>query len=255
MQYPNTPTSAQAQPSLISPAELLSQTFALVHKRKGLFAKLILAAFILYGAFFVIAGIAAVSGVIIGLLAGSKSVVAVGGLLALSLVIAGIYFGIRLATATLYAVFDSQMAGFRETMSKSKAFAWSYFLNQLLVGIITLAGFALLVIPGIYLSVLFSLSAWLIFDGRKAGSDNLRACADLMKGYWWSVLGRYIVGGIVYMIALLILSGLVGIISQSEAAASITQSVLSLITAPYLIAYTYLVYQSLKQVKKNQVPA
>jgi len=71
--------------------------------------------------------------------------------------------------------------------------AFSYFLVSLLQGIIILAGFVLLIIPGIIFALMFGQSLYALIDKNKGVLESLSYSAKITKGYRWKILGIGIV--------------------------------------------------------------
>jgi len=66
----------------------------------------------------------------------------------------------------------------------------------ILVGILTLIGLFLFIIPGILFFVWFSLSAQAVILEDKSAKDSLSRSKELVKGNWWKTFGVIIVIGI-----------------------------------------------------------
>jgi len=80
-----------------------------------------------------------------------------------------------------------------------------------LAAAVILLGFALLVVPGIYLAVRLYLTAQAsVLDGLSPVAA-LRRSGELVDGEWWSTLGRLLLAGIVF--------GLIAIVAQAVGAA------------------------------------
>lgn len=115
--------------------------------------------------------------------------------------------------------------------SRMVSYYWVAFLNALVV----LAGFILFIIPGIIFSVWFCFSQYaFVFEGS-TGGKALGRSRDLVKGYWWPVLGRILI--------LAAISILISFISR------LGFLINSLFTVPFGIVYMYTIYQDLKRVK------
>ncbi|HVM90517.1 MAG TPA: hypothetical protein VMU11_01290 [Verrucomicrobiae bacterium] len=74
---------------------------------------------------------------------------------------------------------------------------WPFVLVALLQGLAVLGGLAALVIPGLWLSVLLGYSILVLLEDNRRGLQALAGSAEIVRGRWWSVLGRNIVAGIV----------------------------------------------------------
>jgi hypothetical protein len=85
---------------------------------------------------------------------------------------------------------------------------WRYFLASLLVCLAVFAGFILLIIPGIYLALRFSLYRFAILDGAGV-TDSIKKSSELTKGVKWQLLGFFIVMGVINILgAIALLIGL-----------------------------------------------
>ncbi len=111
----------------------------------------------------------------------------------------------------------------------------SYYWISFLRGVIVLLGFILFIVPGIIFGIWFSLTEYaFVFEGTK-GMSAIHRSRELTKGYWWPILGRLLLLGIMAMI----------ISSISKFGFFIN----SLFTMPFGIVYLYVVYEDLKRIK------
>ncbi len=114
---------------------------------------------------------------------------------------------------------------------KMNSYYWVVFLRA----IITVAGFVLLVVPGIIFSVWFIFAPYIFIFEDVKGMQALSRSRELVKGYWWPVFGR---------MALLALIGI--LVSSISKIGSLLNF---LFTMPFGIMYLYAVYEDLKRVK------
>ena len=77
---------------------------------------------------------------------------------------------------------------------------------SLATGIIVTLGAVLLIIPGIYLAVAFSMASAVFVIENKGVSDSLRRSRLLIKEYWWKALLALILIGLVYYLLIIILA-------------------------------------------------
>lgn len=82
-----------------------------------------------------------------------------------------------------------------------------------LLGLLTLVGFALCVIPGIYLFILLAPVPFVIVIEDNRSLNVFSRCSDLIKENFWSSLGLYFVLAIIYSVC----SGVIGAILGSVA--------------------------------------
>ncbi|NMG57159.1 hypothetical protein E1H12_01150 [Geitlerinema sp. P-1104] len=120
---------------------------------------------------------------------------------------------------------------------------FSRFLPSLLViivgGILTLIGFLLLIVPGIYLGNLFYFS----FDAvalRGCGLDGLSYSRNLVKGQWWKIFGRAFLLSFAFLILFLILAFGLGFASIVVSAIPLLPELMELASAFVLGLVSYL---------------
>ena len=150
--------------------------------------------------------------------------------------------------------------GIRGAYRKGLSFFVPFLWVSLLVSLVVFGGFFLFIVPGILLSIWLSFSLYPLFAEGRHGISALTTSWHYVKGYWGQVFWRFIVFGIcIFLIAIpfLILSGLIDFIGGSVRA-PLTRLVNLVFTnffvLPIGIIYTYILYQSLKQLKAQQPP-
>lgn len=109
-------------------------------------------------------------------------------------------------TRVLYRLYQGQPV---DTVTNEvhavKHLIWPSIYTSLLAGLAILGGIVLLIIPGIWLGVLFSLvSTALAVDGHK-GRAALSASSQLVRGRWWHVFWLTLAAGVVVWIVSMIL--------------------------------------------------
>ena len=98
--------------------------------------------------------------------------------------------------------------------------AWRYFLASLLVGLIVVCGLILLIIPGIYLILRFSMTRFAVVDGAGV-NESLSLSTKLTGGVKWHLLGFFVVLILLNIVgALLLLVGLLVTMPVSMLAAA-----------------------------------
>jgi hypothetical protein len=88
-----------------------------------------------------------------------------------------------------------------QPMSEARKRMWGMAGVILLVGLATLGGFILLIIPGIILAVWFSQAAFIYALENIGGTDALRKSREYIRGRWWKVLGFLALPSIVAWVA------------------------------------------------------
>lgn len=103
-------------------------------------------------------------------------------------------------------------AGKKASYSKeASSGAWRLILPLLWVGIleslIILGGLVVLIIPGLYFTVVLCFSSLFLIDDDAHGTAALGKSRDLVKGRFWATLWRLFAGGFVFGVGLMIVTG------------------------------------------------
>ncbi len=142
------------------------------------------------------------------------------------------------------------MAGSILMVARGTDFRESYrqgfglFFPMLWMGILSFAvvmgGMVLFIIPGLVMCVWFSVSTAALVLEEKRGLNALIQSREYVRDHWWEVLWRIIA----LSIPLAVVSGILANIFGQTAG-----SLASALTAPFAVAYGYLMYQSLAGIK------
>lgn len=134
------------------------------------------------------------------------------------------------------------------------SYVWIWFLT----GIFVLAGMILFIIPGILMAIWYSLVIYVLVAEGKKGTQALKRSKELVKGYWWKVLWRLIIIGIVVAIPVLPFSLLadwaqkVNLITL-EIGAGILTLMISFLIQGLSSSYGFLLYEKLKGIKESRI--
>lgn len=120
------------------------------------------------------------------------------------------------------------------------AFLWL----SALVGLATVLGFALLIIPGIIVSVWFAFTQIVFVQEGLRGMEALRASRMYVKGRWWKVFGRLVA----FTAALLLVYVALGIgatfaMPNQQFLQDALFNLANLILMPWSIVYLYFLYK------------
>lgn len=177
--------------------------------------------------------------------AGIATIFAGGGILTFNLfttllfllgILLVVIINLWVQVALIYTVKEESLKmGVKNLLLAVKDKMISYYWIIFLKGIIILAGFICFIIPGIIFSVWFSVSQYaFVFENIK-GTKALGRSRELVKGYWWPVLGRLLLLGVIAVIITSVLKS--GFLINS------------LFTMPFGILYVYAIYEDLKRLK------
>lgn len=141
-------------------------------------------------------------------------------------------------------------ASYKATIGSFWPFMWVAVLEILAV----LGGFMMLIIPGIWLAIALSLVAYVFMVERRHGIDALRQSKDYLKGYWWAMLGRVLLLGLMFLAATIIIEIPVMIIAGNAARVLVTM-VLTLFFVPFSAIYHYVIFENLRALKPELAEA
>jgi len=129
-----------------------------------------------------------------------------------------------------------------------------YFLVVIATGVLTIIGYALFILPGIYLNVIFSFSIVFAVMYRVGVLGSIKQSILLVKNHWWRTFFVYFLAMILIVIIGVILEMILGrpILFLSGVAYSnidygmhISFIIISLFTFPYMIAVLLSIYHDL----------
>lgn len=119
----------------------------------------------------------------------------------------------------------------------------SVLLVSILVGLAVAVGFVALIIPGIILLVLFSVSVPVVVVEGRRGTDAMRRSWNLAKGHFWHVLGVIVVTAILAGVV----TGVLGAIAGKSTVLGLVLGTLGqVLVAPFSALVTVLLYLDLR---------
>ncbi len=234
---------------LPGPAVILKQAWSLYKQRFGTFLGITVIPMLVMTAF----GLLSAAG---GFLAVTKPGLGSFGLL---LVLGVVLFIVALVIfpwgllALLFAVKDST-----ENIGVGTAFrrAWgkirSYYWITILMTLILVGGLMLLIVPGIVFMIWFGFAMFVLVDEGLKGMDALLKSREYVRGQWWGIFGRLLVMWLLAIVVAMIQAIILKTVS-SEATKQLVQFLVSLFLTPFIISYTYILYQNLKTLKGGTV--
>ena len=166
--------------------------------------------------------------------------------------VAGILLYLVLTGAITRAV-AAEVAGEDPTLEQSYRFGFhrlgSVLLVSILVGLATIGGLILLVIPGIYIGVRLAISIEaLVVEGRR-GTEAMGRSWGLVGGHWWHAFGTLVVGGLLTAIVNAVITAPFG--NTSWFVQGVVAAVATVITMPYGVLVGVLLYLDLRARKEN----
>jgi hypothetical protein len=137
-----------------------------------------------------------------------------------------------------------------DALRKTYSLFWSYIWVGILAMVIIAAGIILLIIPGIWIGLLFGVAHLSLFDRGYKGKDALAHSWYLVEGRWWKIFLYSALIIITVAIIAGIISGIVAAPFSKEAEDPISNLV-SILFMPYLSAFSVVLYKSLKSTKED----
>jgi hypothetical protein len=148
-------------------------------------------------------------------------------------------------------------------LKKAKPYFWRIIAISIVYALATFFGILLLIIPGVFFMVAYAFTVYAGIIEDINFENSFGYSRKLVKGYWWAVFGRFILGLLLlYLFVGLIslffipLKSLFSIFLTDMAAAGLSSLLFSLISifigllvGPLFIIYSYKIYTSLKGVK------
>jgi len=122
----------------------------------------------------------------------SRGAAAVAGIIfSLLSIVVGIF--VNMAQIRIGLRFCSgETANFEDLYNEYPKFV-DMLIGMILYGLIILAGFILLIIPGIYWAIRYHYVGYLIIDQNMKPVAALKRSGELTRGVWWHLLGFWIV--------------------------------------------------------------
>ena len=166
--------------------------------------------------------------------------------------LAGLLMYLVLTGAITRAV-AAEVAGEDPSLEQSYRFGFhrlgSVLLVSVLVGLATIAGFILFIIPGIWIGVRLAVSVEaLVVEGRR-GTQAMGRSWELVGGHWWHAFGALVVAGL--------LTGIVNAIittpfnNTSWFVQAVAAAIATVITLPYGVLVGVLLYLDLRARKEQ----
>jgi hypothetical protein len=166
--------------------------------------------------------------------------------------LAGILMYLVLTGAITRAV-AAEVAGQVPSVEESFRFGFhrlgAVLLVSVLVGLATIAGFILFIIPGIWIGVRLAVSVEaLVVEGRR-GTQAMGRSWELVGGHWWHAFGALVVAGL--------LTGVVNAVITSPFnntgwfVQAVAAAVATVITLPYGVLVGVLLYLDLRARKEQ----
>ncbi len=167
--------------------------------------------------------------------------------------------GGTLTTGATYRIVAGAEAGEDITWQESLRFALQRFgpllLLSLAVGVLVAIGTVLLIVPGVWLAVALCVAAPALLVEKLGVGDAISRSRELVQGRWWATFGRLLVAGLLIVLAVVVISVILGGALFASGDSGNTSKhiightlnlVASVLTTPFLAALIVLVYFDLR---------
>jgi hypothetical protein len=174
------------------------------------------------------------------------------GIAGLVAALAGVVMFLVLTGSITRAV-AAEVAGEDPSLEQSYRFGfhrfWSVLLVSVLVGLATIGGLILFIIPGIYIGVRLAVSIEaLVVEGRR-GTQAMARSWELVGGHWWHAFGTLVVAGLLTGVVNALITAPFG--NTSWFVQAIAAAVATVVTLPYGVLVGVLLYLDLRARKEN----
>jgi hypothetical protein len=180
-----------------------------------------------------------------------------------SIIVIGFVSAVLVMGALSKALGDAY-AGYPSDWRQSLGFASDHLgpliVLALLSGVLLALGYFLLVIPGIYLTVVWSVAVPVLVFERIGPVATLNRSPQLVSGRWWATFAVLLVG----ILLIVVLSFVIGVILSAVASSNsvtvvlllsgISRAVSALVTYPILAALSVTIYMDLRARKEGFDP-
>ena len=136
---------------------------------------------------------------------------------------------------------------------------WSVIWVGILSAFIVGGGYWLFLVPGIILTVWLIFAQVLVLIENEKGMKAIVKSREYIRGYFWPILGRYVLMAIAVAVVYAVLMVMAGLITRPlgglnlAVLSSLLGAIISALITPLTVIYLYLVYENLKQVKGGSV--
>ena len=134
-----------------------------------------------------------------------------------------------------------------------------YLFIVVIALVIFVGGSLLFIIPGIVVGLYLSLALFVYLFEDKKGMDALVTSAWYIRDFWWDILSRHIVLGILVALASLaftiVFAPALFVLGFTHAVFGfVFQLFLYMAIVPFAIVFSYFIYKDIKEVKASSVP-
>jgi hypothetical protein len=152
-------------------------------------------------------------------------------------------------TRTIAAEVTGQDLGLEQSYRFGLARLGPILVVSILVGLATIGGLILFIIPGIYIGVRLAVSIQALVVEGKRGTEAMRRSWDLVGGHWWHAAFTILVGGLITAIVNAVITGPFS--AGAWFLQGIAAAVATTVTLPYGALVGVLLYLDLRARKER----
>ena len=141
---------------------------------------------------------------------------------------------------------------FKQTFQEARTYVGAYFFVSFLAGILVLLWSLLFIIPGIIYGVFYCLAAFALILENHRSMAALKRSQELIKGYWWAVVLRYLAVGLITLVAFWVLSMPLAAFTKDSIIYngwSFIINIFNFLVGQVYLIYSYLIFKDLVRIK------
>ncbi len=158
---------------------------------------------------------------------------------------------------------ESGAAAYKESYSVSLNKIWPYFLNAMLMGFIVMYAALLLIIPGIYLAIIYCFVIYAVILEDPKTVSPFKYSAALVKGYFWTIVLYGLAATLIFLPIVAAIAGPYIYAMMSAKSAQAIQALrdnmvfnigiyaLQALIMPYSIAVQFMLFSKIKEAKQG----
>jgi hypothetical protein len=121
---------------------------------------------------------------------------------------------------------------------------WPMLWMLILVFFATFGGLVMLIIPGIMMAIWLFFSGYVLVVEGKRGVSVMSQSREYVRGYWWSIFGRYLLFMVPFYAVIYLVTRVLG-----KTNGPIVSQLLELFVLPFILIYTFKLYENLVAIK------
>jgi len=152
---------------------------------------------------------------------------------------------VNLATIKIaYSVCEKDNGGIADALKYGFKHFGKFLWVSFVAGLLILLGYIFLIIPGIIIGIILSLVTPIFILEEKYNLSALKRSRELVKGYFWPVLGRFLLLGLI-SVAVSSIQYVTPDFVLIQLLQTVILMIVNFILAFYGIIYSYLIYKDL----------